>query len=243
MNSFVEMPDAYVQLAKAVHRTGRRVVKDETVNMQDAPNVAVVPLYLKGQHFPFHRDNVYTSKGEFDTAKNSQQLNSLVYGVSIGPTRILIMQLMRHPTKKEYEEGRKKPVPIKGAIYKFELAHGTLFILHPADEECRMREEHKGCMTFWQHKVNKQKEMTLGVVLRTCTHFREVNRTTGVLHLSPEDEATDRDRFQQNYDMLSAYFSPANYQQKKIKDDEIINGWAHIKQEYYDMPAAAEASV
>ena len=241
MNSFMKMPDAYVELAKAVHRTGKRFVKNhkyDAINIHHRPNVAVVPLYLKGQAFPLHRDNVYTPDGKFDTSKNSQQKDSIVYGVSIGATRTLIMQLMRHPTKREKLEKRNpKPVPIRNrnAIYKFILAHGSLFILHPADEELRHRAEHSGCKTFWQHKVETQDEMTLGVVLRTCTHFREVDRTTGVLHLSTDDKAKESKYFKQNYKMLLDYFSSEGDTRKKEKDDEIMSGWANIKG-HYRMP-------
>ena len=67
------------------------------MNIETAPNTMVVIYYMDGNLTPDHRDSRYDREGNFMEDDNSQQKDTPVLILTIGDSRELTMQLMRHP--------------------------------------------------------------------------------------------------------------------------------------------------
>ena len=155
-------------------------------------NSMVAIAYYDKMEIQLHRDQRYSNSGKFMDKQNCQLPDSPVGILAIGNTRMLRMHLMRHKTELDNDRGRV-PIDHSNATKQFKLEHGTLFVLHPDDEKTMIREcfdtDHK---TFWQHGssgvFHEKMGMSLGLVFRISTHTREVCKTTGQLHLTPEQK-------------------------------------------------------
>ena len=158
--------------------------EDETVNLRVHLNELEVISYFGKKHIRFHRDQRYNSKGEFMERQNSQRKQSLTCILAVGDSRSLLFQLMRRRTKEEKGKGFVK-LNNEGASKEFKLSNGSLFFLHPDDEQDQQRLEFdKECLTFFQHGskgVESDIGMSFGLVFRSCCHVKEVTKSTGQL--------------------------------------------------------------
>ena len=100
---------------------------DKTID-QNSINNCVLITYLPNMVFPEHRDVTYTKDGKYDAMKNSQAKKTVTAILVVGDSCRLDFHLYKQGVKIEQvseEEGR----------HYFELEHGTLFLLHPEDEQ------------------------------------------------------------------------------------------------------------
>ena len=153
--------------------------EDESVNLQVHLNELEVISYFDKKHIRFHRDQRYNSKGEFMERQNSQPKQSLTCILAVGDSRSLLFQLMRRRTKEEKGKGFIK-LNVEDASKEFKLSNGSLFFLHPDDEQDQLRLEFdKECLTFFQHGCKGVKSdvgMLFGLVFRSCCHVKEVSK-------------------------------------------------------------------
>jgi hypothetical protein len=178
-------------IEKAIMKEMKRVFdEDESVNLRVQLNELEVISYFDKKHIRFHRDQRYNSKGEFMERQNSQRKQSLTCILAVGDSRSLLFQLMRRRTKEETGRGFIK-LNVEGASKEFKLSNGSLFFLHPDDEEDQRRLEFdKECLTFFQHGskgVESDVGMSFGLVFRSCCHVKEVSKRTGQL-IEPEHD-------------------------------------------------------
>lgn len=239
MLSFKPLTESIDRLTRQLSMTGQLYFgNDNKVTVKSDPNVATIVMYLGEQRFPQHCDNIHDREGNFDCDKNSQKKNSPTYSITLGATRRLHFQLVRYPTKTERQNGKRKPISIphtanRATHYILDLDHNSLFMLHPDEEEPMIRPIYPYRKTFWQHYVEAQKEMSIGVVLRACTHFRKVYHDTGMLVLTDKEHEVDSKRYEKNYELLDEYFSPSSKEKKDAKDEEIMHGWAQLNAKYF----------
>ena len=91
--------------------------------------------------------------------QNSQRKQSLTCILAVGDSRSLLFQLMRWRTKEETGKGFIK-LNAKDASKEFKLSNGSLFFLHPDDEEDQRRLEFDNeCLTFFSMDVKVSKVM------------------------------------------------------------------------------------
>ena len=178
-------------IEKAIMKEMKQVFdEDESVNLQVHLNELEVISYFDKKHIRFHRDQRYNSKGEFMERQNSQRKQSLTCILAVGDSRSLLFQLMRRRTKEETGKGFIK-LNVEDASKEFKLSNGSLFFLHPDDEEDQRRLEFdKECLTFFQHGCKGVKSdvgMSFGLVFRSCCHVKEVLKSTGQL-IDPEHD-------------------------------------------------------
>ena len=114
--------------------------------------------------------------------QNSQRKQSLTCILAVGNSRSLLFQPMRWITKEETGKGFIK-LNVEDASEEFKLSNGSLFFLHPDDEQDQLRLEFdKECLTFFQHGhkgVKSDVGMSFGLVFRSCSHVKEVSKSTG----------------------------------------------------------------
>ena len=67
------------------------------LNLETSSNTMVVIYYMDGNNTLEHRDSRYDREGNFMDNHNSQQKDTPVLILTIGDSRELTMQLMRHP--------------------------------------------------------------------------------------------------------------------------------------------------
>ena len=181
---------------------------DPTIDLSHEFNsIATIAYWGKKQIRP-HRDQLFDDNGNFRHAQNSQKQYSPTVILAVGDTRQLKFQLMRRHKDK-----------VKGVTKTFELAHGTLFMLHPSDEATRVREwSGETKPSFWQHfssGLHGTDGMTLGLVLRSVTHEKEVYKDTGMLVLSEDETSFDKNKYAANISQLEEYLMD----ELKMKED------------------------
>ena len=115
-----------------------------------------------------------------------------------------------------------KLVKVKGGTKSFDFVHGSLFVLPPSDEETFVRAwSGETSPTFWQHSpsglLKGNKGMTLGLVLRSSTHDREVYKDTGMLVLNEDETSFDKRKYAENIHGLEMYLA----NELKMKEDHI----------------------
>ena len=205
----------------------------------DPFNTLVLLIYTQNKLFPSHRDQIYSKSGEFCTHLNSQQKNSPTYTLTIGDTRILTMQLVRHPTTTI--EKRRGMIPIQGPNTKitFELRHGDLFILSPEDEKPALRPYFESeYPTFWHHSVSSpfphSGHMSLGMVFRNCTQHRLVDRVTGQVILSPDELAKDNTKSRKKcISSLKRFLNSKSRDIKHKHDEHLSTVYQQMKSKYF----------
>ena len=194
---------------------------------------------MDGNNTLEHRDSRYDREGNFMDNHNSQQKDTPVLILTIGDSRELTMQLMRHPyTDMERSISQGKPIKVDhpDATKTFQLSHGCLFVLSPADEQTVIRPHFdKVHPTFWCHHVKKIKQgsdfLSTGLVFRVSTHHKKVKKTTGQLALSLEelDEIRKKSHHSKCNKALIKYLSS---QVKERKDKEVKLTYETMKRKY-----------
>ena len=166
---------------------------------------------------PYHRDNLYKKDGTFNSAKNSQKERSATCVLTLGNTRKLNCKLNMHNGRAIDE------VAGEYTAHTFSLSHGSLFILHPDDEETVIRDYFGDRPTFFKHGGVKfgRSGLSIGLVFRTTVHKREVYRDTG--RLVPEnEEATTNIEYAALNNLLTQYLDNASI--KKLDEECRLGG-------------------
>ena len=116
------------------------------------------------------------------TSSNSQERrNTATCILTLGDTRELTFQCFKDSNI---------PIEKKFPTHTFSLKHGSLFILHPRDEETILREYFDKCsLTYFKHgKVFFGEEgISIGLAFRTTFRHAEVNAKTGQIVMGPDD--------------------------------------------------------
>lgn len=177
------MPKKLLRIRDMVQDHMERTFRgDKRVNEKAILNTCELIIYYDQKKFPYHRDITFGKNGEYIRAKNSQEENTVVCVFVVGDTRPLMMAL--HDSK----SGKMVDVTIK----EIPLANGTIFYLHPSDEEDFMRTLRgvRYCSHF-EHKSTGvkggQKLLSIGFVFRSCHTTQWVKRTTGQFLLPEKD--------------------------------------------------------
>ncbi len=154
----------------------------------------------------------------------------------IGDTRHLDFHLYKQDRKKkmseiEEEEGR----------HFFDLEHGTLFLLHPKDEQPFDRAWcPQNGLTFFKHSsqgVGKGKggNISLGIAMRVICHYNEVVFDSGRLILKDEFFPKEKQHESINHwhseTILQDYL--AKREQKKSDETELMNKWKKCLEDYF----------
>lgn len=202
-------------------------------------NLTAVQVFRSGQHIPPHCDSVHDRNGHFVTEKNSQQGGSPVVIIAFGDTRTLTFKLVRYATR----NGRTKKVRVRGpgTIIHVELKHGTAFILAYNDEVPTHRHEFgpeiAQYKTFWTHEgkgVGLDHGISVGITLRTCVHFIEVDKATGAQKLTKEEAQKDRETYKESHSLLERWCT-GDLEEEKINDDkDLSSSFFYIRRRYHN---------
>lgn len=207
---------------------------------------AVLIAYLESQLIPPHRDNVYDDCGNFSTEKNCQARHTASAILALGEGRTLVFEL--------YKRGRRggKDEKAKGENVRREirLEHGSLFVLHPKDEESVIRQLFDSRnKTFFKHSSDGVKGapgvMSLGVVLRMTVNSHEVEPDTGKLVMRHEvkeektgrlvrpvvDSLSYRERFAEEEVFLEERLSAG----VEVDEKRYRRAWDECKKQYFKM--------
>lgn len=200
----------------------RQNLNDNNIRIEPF-TTAVVATYLDAMMIQAHCDQRWSADGKFIESQNSQVKDTATVVLVIGESRSLDFEMYRYNGKEQVQVG------VKG---RFQLEHGSLFILHPKDEEPKKRKnfERYG-RTFYKHSSNgvegRELEMSIGIVFRSTNHLVEVNRKTGLVVLdeklemnkivgkkevekkkkSTEDVDKEREVFSERNEMLEYYMA------------------------------------
>ena len=150
-----------------------------------------------------HRDNLYDSKGNFLTHKNSQKEGTGTFILVIGDPRIINFQLRT----------KKGNVVHDSAKQSYTLKHGVLFVLNPMCEVPDIRAFFDELeMTYWEHGqkipslLDRDNGMCFGMAFRHCVVPRQINVETGSLVLTETEKQWDEDGFHRNKELLEEFF-------------------------------------
>lgn len=178
---FRAFPESLDIIAKSVESYLHQNLTDDTITLMPF-TTAVVAVYLDQKKIQPHCDQQWSATGEFKESQNSQVEGTATVVLVIGAGRGLDFEIYGHYGKKQVKIG------IKG---RFQLQHGSLFVLDPRDEEPVYRnniEEHG--YTFYKHSSDgvegRKLEMSIGIVFRTTNHLVEVYRDTGLVVLDKD---------------------------------------------------------
>jgi hypothetical protein len=168
-------------IAKSVEAYLHQNVKDATIRIMPF-TTAVVAVYMDEKKIQEHCDQRWSAGGKFMENQNSQVEGTATVVFVIGGGRSLDFKMYGHDGTKQTEVG------IKG---RFQLEHGSLFILEPSDERPTARSNFdRYSYTFYKHSSDgvegRDLEMSIGIVFRTTNHLVEVYRDTGLAVLDKE---------------------------------------------------------
>lgn len=173
-----------------------------------------------------HRDNLYDFEGTFLDTANSQEEHTATCILSIGDTRKLEFQCYKH----SMVEG-EVPVTEGYNSHTFSLTHGSLFVLHPKDEQTIIREYFDDISgTYFKHgNVLFGKDgLSIGLVFRTTRpeFAKQVFMDSGCLVDS--DDGADYDVYET---ILNDYLLNTN---SKAKDDDKFKQlYLKVKEQYF----------
>ena len=123
----------------------------------------------------YHNDCIWDNDNKWQANKNTQQMNTPTYSVTVGHSRILRMR--------RFIPG----IGFVGPVYEIILEHGDLFILDPRDEMMMMSgDNHK---SKWKHgdiKVKREDGLSIGLIFRTVTAKQQFDLVTGKFVITPE---------------------------------------------------------
>ena len=130
---------------------------------------------------PDHRDQRFSNTGKFLTSLNSQKINTATCILVLGDARRLRMLCYRDNDRGD----GKGPIPVKQQFSSkvFEMKHGSLFFLHPGDEQTKLREHFDPVrLTYFKHgNVYFGKDgLSIGLAFRVTTHYNLVDAETGL---------------------------------------------------------------
>ena len=175
-----------------------------------------------------HRDQRWTSGGKFMRTQNSQEQDTATCVLTLGGTRDLSFQCFMD----NFTGDKRGSISIDKYLssHTFSLTHGSLFILHPSDEETFLRnyfDQQHG--TYFKHgNVFFGKDgITIGLAFRTTFRSAVVNAQTGQFVLSKNDAAPLKE-FQKT---VEDYI--ADSLRKSTDDEKRKELWAQMKNTYF----------
>ena len=170
-------------------------------------------LETNQKQLSWHCDQRYCKHGSFMHSQNSQIENTATCILTVGETRVLQFRCVR--------DSSSGPVPINsvGSTHSFHLSHGSLFVMHPADERKEWRFElDDGDLTYFQHGnvIFGKDGLSIGLVFRVTSRTIKVWKETGMLALS--DTQLNADMFKDHINKLNRYM---NSSEKRENDDKL----------------------
>lgn len=180
--------------------------------------------------FAYHRDNTYGKYGRFLSNLNSQQQHTATFILTIGDTRKLHFKCCK------FDFVDQKEADIEGSHETLLLSHGSLFILHPRDEEPFLRTFFDtNVKSYYKHGniiFGKDGGLSIGLVFRsTDPQFaRHVYRETGQLVLDNPTEASIQ--YCKYIKKLDEYL--ADVEHKKLDEDHFKQLYLKLKLEYFN---------
>ena len=160
-----------------------------------------------GMHSDCLYDEGDTKDGQkqftFSEQKNSQKEHTVVATLSLGDPRILEFSEQEFCTKAQMKKGWKASHPhltVGDKIESFPLTNGSLMVLHPSDEEPKVRRLEKPKQyTFFMHGIlefgGDPNVMSIGQMYRVCTKSRVFSRKSELLKVSDKqiEQCKERD--------------------------------------------------
>ena len=189
--------------------------------------------FYDNNRITYHRDQSYSKKGEFKS-NNCQKRNTCTCILVLGDTRHLEFQLFRNQPGKKPD----KPVSHPLAQRTIPLKHGSLFFLHPEDEETKVRNLfRKSYQTFFKHRNDgvKKGHLSVGLVFRCCVETRSVYKSSGLL--VPDSNQTHGKKKEKTVTArncerkLKQYLR--NKKEKEAMDNRLKDTYLSMKQRHY----------
>jgi len=179
--------------------------------------------------FPYHRDNTYNKHGDFMHNLNSQERHTATFALTIGDPRNLCFKRCRY----DYVEERE--VEIEGSHESETLTHGSLFVLHPRDEEPFLRTNFDtNVKSYFKHGnvLFGSNGLSIGLVFRaTSPKFaKQVYKHSGELVLDNQMEAESK--YSLYIDVLDEYL--ADEEHKKYDDNKYKKLYLELKEKYFN---------
>lgn len=157
--------------------------------------VKVLPNHMTSLHFyhkrqeksedeqlAYHCDCLWDDDGKWLPKKNSQQMNTPTFSLTVGDSRTLKMKKWRKGTGKSGDK----------SLYEVELVlqHGDLFILDPRDEKMMLRPG-DAFPTKFKHGAVKVKKsdgdlLSIGLIFRSVTAKAFFDSETSKFVITPE---------------------------------------------------------
>ena len=185
--------------------------------MHDCTEVRNVDKWKINEFQYFKKD------GSFDQINNSQIQDTVTAVLCFGDPRHLDFTI-HQVTQRKIEKICKSK--------SFDLTHGSLFVLHPNDEKPLVRPFcSKNEPSFFKHSCKgvARGQMSLGIVLRSVSHFCQVDKRTGCAVSDVSDGA--RRSIADN--AVITYF---NDKRKKEDENRFRCVWNMCKNKHFNWP-------
>jgi len=228
-----------VKVSQAIKLYLLKNAQGESFTVKDLTHMVFIAYYDKKgdkknvDQLAYHRDQRYTRKGNFMHTMNSQEKDTATCILTLGDPRTLHLQCFRDNDKRDGKGSIK--IHKQYASEEVVLNHGSLFVLHPKDEETVLRQYfHDTKSTFFKHGkiMFGRKGLSIGLAFRTTVHYKEVEAETGKLVLRDEIEAIDK--YQANVRVLDEYL--ADESRKCTNDNKLTSLYLDIKKKYFGEP-------
>ena len=164
------------------------------------------------QQLGFHRDQRWSTKGEFMTSQNSQKRGTATCILTLGDERTLHMQCYKDNDGKDC----RGSIPVKkpASVHSFVQRHGSMFYLDPRDEESVMRSHFDlHALTYFKHggvRFGGRGKLSVGFGLRAVTRTCLVDKITGRLVV----EKSLSNRYVKNDNSLREYLADTERREK-----------------------------
>lgn len=210
---------------------------DKTLTIKELVHMVFIAYYDKRrlgrdiEQLAMHRDCLHDGEGNFVDSANSQEEHTATCILTIGNTRKLRFQCY----KDDKVDGEVK-VNEGYNNHTFQLTHGSLFVLHPSDEETILREYFDTCSrTFFKHGnvCFGKNGLSIGLVFRTtrAKFAKEVFANTGRLVNIAAEAHDGEGQYVLHDSILESYLSDID---GKAKDDNLLKNLYHkLKSEYF----------
>jgi hypothetical protein len=171
------MTPAMVELGEALrqHMIENKMRCSCNMDLDEEFNSVTALLYTgkdaipgsEGSSLGYHCDAVFGTDGSFSTSQNTQKERTPVVVVTLGDPRSLKMK------KRRAMDGNWKDDKEYG-ILEFWLENGTIFVLHPDDEQPKKRATQKFLSQYQHGNVHVKKGLSLSLVFRVVTSKAKV---------------------------------------------------------------------
>jgi hypothetical protein len=169
---------AMVELGEALRQN---LIADKTMcnNKMDLDNefnsvTAVLHMGIdaipgsEGSSIGYHCDSIFSTDGVFSATRNTQKRHTPVVVVTLGDPRMLKMK-KRKATDTKFTDDKKY-----GQL-EFMLTSGSIFLLHPDDEQPKRRASQQFLSQFQHENVEVTKGLSLALIFRVVTSKAKVH--------------------------------------------------------------------